>query len=176
MAPLDNRDVRIMIPQVRRALDPGVASASAASSYSDAMIAAITADATSELLMLGGPISFPFTLSIASADMITGYPTGWFIDPEPPLEIQALISLQAALGQVFNELRGLVTTEKIVNEGGTWEYTKSVQILRDKVGLLIAQRDTALKNAIRVVPALDSISDLVAFRAPTIAANIDVIQ
>lgn len=164
-----------MIPQVRRALDPGVALASAASGYTDDMLAAIIADASCELLMIGGSDAFPFTTTVASAS-VYGYPSEWLIDPAPPMEIQALIATQAALGQVFNELRGLKTRERISNEGATWEYEKSSTILRDKVALLRYQRDKALELASRVVPSLDVLVDLMAYRAPTISTDVGTIQ
>ena len=171
MAVLDSRDVRILIPQIRRRLDPGVPTASAASGLTDDDVKDIASDTVNELVLIGGT-SFPYVVSVASADA-SGFPSEYVVDPELPLALQQLVAIQAALGQVFTELRGLVTQEKISSEGASWEITRSVQTLRDKISWLRDERDLALKEARQVIPALDASFNLLAIRDATVDAEIE---
>jgi hypothetical protein len=172
MALLDARDVRMLIPQIRRRLDPGVPTASAASGLTDEDVRDIAADAVNERVLIGGT-SFPYVVSVASADGNTGLPVEYLVDPELPLALQQLVSIQAALGQVFSELRGLVSQEKISSEGASWEVTRSVQTLRDKVKWLQDERNLALKEARQVIPTLDTVFNILAARTSTIDAEIE---
>jgi hypothetical protein len=173
MALLDDRDVRIIVPRIRRALEPGVAVASAASGYTDDMLKDVAADAVAELILIGGP-SFPFTLSVSSADA-SGFAQEYLMDPAPDLSTQSLVAAQAAIGQVWNQLSTLRISEKISNESGSWEYQKSATILRDKIKALFSLRDEALAQMklANVVPALDTFTSLLRTRSPTIDADVD---
>ena len=141
----DLDDVRIMIPRVRRALDPVSPSATAASAYSDDQIKDIVADSVGMLIMIGGS-DFPFTLNVESRASGTNYPEEYTTDPELPIEVQNVVAYQAAIEQCFGELRELKTKEKISNEGSEWSWEKSASIIKEKIRSLQDMRDRALKR------------------------------
>lgn len=135
-------DVRIMTPRVRRALDPGVDAASAASAYTDDMIKDITADAVGELILCAGD-AFPYSLVVSSADA-SGFPVEYITVPELPIEVQNLVAIQAAITQTIKDLHDVKTSERISDEGSTWEYSLSPTIFRDKLKTLQDQLKCAI--------------------------------
>lgn len=168
--PLDGRDVRLIVPILRRRLDPGVGSASAASGYTDDMLKDVAADAAGELIAIGGE-AFPYTLTVASADA-QGFPVEFYVEPEPTYPIQQLIAIQGAINQISTELRGLRSSERITSHAGTWSYDKDTIFLRDRLKALLAARDAAMRVAITDTRIIDRFSDLLVARAPDIATEI----
>jgi len=135
---IDPQDVRIMTPQIRRSLEPGVASGD--SIYTDDDIKFFAADAVSLLILCGG-IDFPYSLVVASAD-VNNYPVEYKTNPALPIEVQALVSLQASIQQTLHELNtNLKMSETIQDEGSKWDYKKSVALLKDKLKAMISDRD-----------------------------------
>ncbi len=169
---LDERDIRLIVPQVRRYLDAGVAAASAAIAYTDNHLVQVTADAISELVLITGGTGFPYVISASATDG-SGYITEYSTEPAITLTDRALVAVQAALGQAWADLRGYKTREKISDEGSTWEYEKSVTALRQRVDYLIDMRKTVLRAAAAASPPLDRFVDLIETRAPTVAAEIN---
>jgi len=141
-------DVRILIPRIRRALDPSAPSATAASGYADDQIKDLAADAIGMLVMVGGT-DFPFTLEVSSRNIVTNYPEEYITVPELPIEVQNLVAYQAAIEQCVSELKDLKTKEKISDEGSSWEWEKSSAIIRDKIKSLQDMRDRALARLSR---------------------------
>jgi len=164
-------DVQILIPRIRRALEPGVASASAAVTYTDRMITEIAADAIGELMLIGGD-AFPFTLNVAGRD-VNNYPSAWTTSPALPEEIMSLVAIQAVVGQLYGEIRDLKTSETIANEGSRWEYTRSVTLLKDRLATLMRDRDLILAKIERLNPTLDQFVNLVKARAPQTQADVE---
>lgn len=171
MAPLDDRDVRLIVPQIRRRLEYGASASGSSSLYTDDMLKDLAADAANELSLIGGD-AFPYEVSVASADA-SGYPTEYIIEPAPPLAIQTLIALQAAIGQVFNEARGAKVREKITNEGGSWEYERSAAMMRDRLKHLLDDRAAALRIAASANLVLDTFTNIIETRAASVWAEIE---
>lgn len=170
---LDDRDIRLIVPQVRRYLDPGVGAGSAASSYTDDDLVQVTADAIGELILItGASDAFPYEIAASATDG-NGFITDYYTEPAITLTDRSLVAIQAAIGQVFADLRGLRTQERIADEGSTWEYTKSVTAAKEKLGLLLDTRKSVLERVTRANPALDAFVDLIEVRAPTVATEIN---
>ena len=152
----DLTDVRIFIPRIRRELDPGVASASAASEYSDDMLKDVAADAIGELSLIGGP-SFPYVLSVASGTPPSATaPQNWeyVTDPEIPLILYNLVAVQAALTQVYNDAQTFKTQEKITDEGSSWEYQRSSTLVKARIDFLLKRRQEILDRLMYEIPQI----------------------
>jgi len=162
-----------MIPLVRRALDPGVASAFAAANYTDDMIKDVTADAVSNISLCVGS-DFPYTLSVTQRNAITNYPEEFDVSPEMPYEVQVLVSIQAAINACVGTLNELKTKESIKDEGSDWSYEKSSAVIRDKLRALMADRDNAIKNLKQVAGGnLEVFVNTLDARAPELNRQIE---
>lgn len=169
---LDARDIRLIVPQVRRYLAPGVASASAASSYTDDHLVQVTADAIGELILIsGGDDPFGYSIAASAVDG-SGFITDYYTEPEIALVDRSLVAIQAAIGQVFGELRDMKTSEKIANEGSSWEWQKSVTGVQEKLKQLLALRRLIFERAAEGNRVLDGFVDLIEVRAPTVFTEI----
>lgn len=152
----DLADVRIFIPRIRRELDPGVAYASAAPAYSDDMLKHVAADAVGELRLIGGD-AFPYALNIASATPPSAYsPDQWeyYTDPEVPLILHNLVAIQAALGQLYRDAQDFKTSEKIKDEGSSWEVAKSATLMKERINAMLQRRKEILEQLRYAAPQL----------------------
>lgn len=170
---LDDRDIRLIIPQLRRYLDIGAASGSAAVAYTDDHLVQVAADAISELILItGAGTGFAYVIAASATDG-NGYITDFYTEPAVTLTDRALVAVQAALGQVWAEVAGMKVKEKIANEGSEWTWEKSSSLLRDRVNYLLAIRKQVLDAAVAANPTLDAFVDLIEMRAPTVATEIN---
>lgn len=146
MAVTDVRDLRVLIPAARRAIDgpQATGSASATATLSDEMMISAVADATAEIILLVGPAAFGYTLVVTDRDSTYMAPVEWATDKERSPEADAVIVTQAALNFHFRNLTEIKTQETIKDEGQEWSYSFSAQALKAWLDLLVAQRDRAL--------------------------------
>lgn len=146
MAPVtDVRDLRVLIPQARRAIDGPTATGSAAATATldDGQILGVVADATAEVILLTGGF-FGYQLEVTERDPDYLAPIAWQTDKERDSNADTVIVMQAAIDYHFRRLSELKTSEEISDEGQTWTYSISAQALRDYLKLLSEQRDKAL--------------------------------
>ena len=152
----DLADVRIFIPRIRRELDPGTATASAAPGYTDDMLKDVAADAVGELYLIGGS-AFPYSLNIASATPASAYaPNDWeyYTDPEVPIILHNLVAIQAALTQLYRDAQAFKTQEKISDEGSAWEVQRSATLMRDRINAMLQRRKEILAQLAYANPEL----------------------
>lgn len=145
------QDVRELVPRVRRAIEGPVP----ANALTDDQVEAAAADAIADIILLTVGL-WPHTLTVTERETVGDIeaPKHWGVEPELSLEEESVVAAQAAITYFFHQVRDLKSTERIVNEGTTWEYTLSANVVRDQIKLLQAQRDAAL-NALKAVnPAL----------------------
>lgn len=102
------------------------------------------ADAIANVILYSGGL-FGHELIVTEVDDTTGYPEEYGTDVALTLPEQSIIAAQAALDFFFLDLANTKTSEKISDEAQTWEYTTSAQGLRDRIKLLVEQRDRALE-------------------------------
>jgi hypothetical protein len=141
----DPNDVAVLIPRVRRAIDGPMATAenSPSTTYSDAELKGVIADAIGEILFYTGGL-FPHELNVASRDATYGAPESWTVDPPLTEPESAVVAAQAAINAYFFNLKELKTQETIGDEGQTWSYSISATLVRDQLQYLIRLRDQAL--------------------------------
>lgn len=142
----DMRDVRVMIPATRRAIDGPTATGSAAISTTldDDQVHSLIADSLGDVILLSGGV-FGKTLEVTARDDYYQAPTEWRTSSELSDAEQRVIVAQAALNYYFLTVKTIKTSETISDEGQSWDYTLSAQLLRDQLKALIDMRDKAIE-------------------------------
>lgn len=141
----DLRDIRVLTPDTRRAIDGPTATSSAAvsSSLDDDQVKNLIADALGDVILLEGGV-FGKTLEVTARDDYYQAPTEWRTSEELSVQEKRAIVAQAALNFYFQTVKSLKTSEVISDEGQSWEYSLSAQLLRDQLRALIDMRDKAI--------------------------------
>lgn len=163
----DIRDLRVLIPETRRAIDgpTAMSSASVAASLRDDEVLALVADATAEvILMTGGSPSFGYQLVVVERDPNYMAPIAWRTDQERNSYADVVIRSQAAINFFFQKVRDLKTKEDISDEGQSWSYEFSASLVRDQMAYLIKVREEAIRMLAAINAPLDSWVSLVANR------------
>lgn len=145
----DLRDVRTLIPRVRRALDgPAAMSPLAdATTLSDEEVTATIADAIADILLYtGGSTVFGHILEVVARDPFYLAPVAWRTDTELSLAEGSVVAAQAAINFFFHKLKQIKVEETISNERQTWTYRLSAQLLSDQFKMLTKARDAALEE------------------------------
>lgn len=151
----DTRDLRSLVPRVRRALE-GPGATAVTSDLDDDMIVALTADAIAAVILYtGGSDAFGYTLEVTSRDAYYQAPNGWATDVELTLPAQSVVVAQAALSHMFTQLQEAKTAETIRDEGQEWSYQISASVLTKKIDLLTRLRDDALAQLAAAEPMFD---------------------
>lgn len=156
------QDVREMIPRVRRAIEGPIPPAQA-DALSDPQVEALAADAIADVILLTVG-QWPHTLEVSDRDADTNVPLHWTVTDGLSLPEESMIAAQAALTFFFHEFRDRKVSEHIEDEGRTWEYTLSANMLRDQIKLLIDTRDAALEALKREHPVLARYASILAVR------------
>ncbi len=137
-----------MIPRCRRAIDGprALSSASVAATYDDSEVLGVIADATAEVILLtGGSQCFGFQLIATSRDPFYLAPNAWATDLPLSPEGQDVVIAQAAINVHLARLRDQpYTAEEIADEGQSWKWEKSPNLLLAQLKLLADIRDRAL--------------------------------
>lgn len=149
MAPVtDLRDTRVLIPRVRRALQGPHASGSAAvaNDLSDPEVNGLIADALADIILYGGGEEvFGHKLEVAERDEAYMAPIAWTTDT-PLTEYEgSVVVAQAALNWYLNYARTLKTSERIADEGQSWEYEIAATTITVQIKGLREDRDRALE-------------------------------
>jgi hypothetical protein len=163
----DLRDLRVLIPETRRAIDGPAATSSAAvsASLSDVEVLGLIADATAEvILMTGGSATFGYQLVVVDRDPFYMAPIAWMTDKPRLPQADVVIRAQAAINFYFQKVSDLKVREEISDEGQTWNYEFSASLVRDQMKYLIDVRAQAIEMLSRLNAPLDSWVSLVAER------------
>lgn len=169
----DIRDLRVLIPGTRRAIDGPTATSSAAvsASLSDVEVLGLIADATGELILLThGEAAFGYHLVATSRDPFYMAPNAWATDTERIPAADAAIVMQSALNYYFEKLKLLKVSEGTKDEANEWTYELSASLLRDQMAYLIANRDKAIASMQQINAPLDTYVSAVAERDRMAAA------
>lgn len=149
MAPVsDLRDTRVLIPRVRRALQGPHASGSAAvaNEFSDEEVNGLIADAIADIILYGGGTEvFGHTLEVTQRDATYMAPVAWQTEPAlDEFEVSVVVA-QAALNWYLNLAKTLKTSERISDEGQSWEYEVGATTITAQIKGLREDRDRALE-------------------------------
>jgi hypothetical protein len=163
----DARDLRVLIPACRRAIDGPMAtgSASVAATLSDQEVLNLVADATGDLILYTeGNEAFGYQLVVTERDPFYMAPVAWATDQPRATAADAAILSQAALNHYFWLIKLMKVSETMKNEAVSWEYSLSANVIAAWMQYLIENRDKAIA-ALQVINApMDTYISLVAER------------
>lgn len=164
----DTRDLRVMIPRCRRAIDGprATSSASVAATLSDSEVLGLVADSTANVILLtGGSSVFGYQLVPTHYDPFYKAPDQWATDRPLGPEAQDVVIAQAAIDFYADRLRrDAYTSETIKDEGQEWTWQRSANLLQAQLKLLAEVRDRALEMLERINAPLDRYISTVAER------------
>lgn len=150
-------DIRVMTGRVRRAVE-GVG---AAAVLTDDEIKDLIADALADIVLYTGSV-FGKQLLVTGRG-VNNEPVEYATSDELSLAEQSVVAAQAALTHFFYAFVNTKISERIGDEGQTWEYSLSATLLRDQLAFLIKSRDKALE-LVNVGAALDAYESFLAVR------------
>jgi hypothetical protein len=169
----DTRDLRVLIPACRRAIDGPMAQApdSPSTTLDDRGVVALLADATAELILFTqGEASFGYKLLPTARDPFYMAPVAWATDLIRDPAADAAILSQAALDHYFWLIKLMKVSETMKNEAVSWEYSLSANVISAWIAYLIGNRDKAIA-AMQIINApMDVYISLVAERDRLAAA------
>jgi hypothetical protein len=143
----DLRDIRVMIPRARRALDgpEATGSASVSAKLSDDQLTAVIADAIADVIFYSSG-AFGKKLEVVERET-GGYmaPIAWRTSEELAEEEQTVIVAQAALNYFFSALTTTKTGETLKEADREWSWQTSASAVAERVKELRAQRDRAIE-------------------------------
>lgn len=142
----DIRDVRVLIPRMRRALDgpQATGSASVSATMSDDQITAVIADAIADVIFYSSG-AFGRKLEVVERDANYMAPIAWRTSEELSEDEISVIVAQAALNYFFNALSTLKTGETQKEADREWTWSISASAVAERVKELRAQRDRAIE-------------------------------
>jgi hypothetical protein len=142
----DIRDLRVLIPACRRAIDgpQATSNASPSATLADNEVLGLLADATGEMILWTRE-TFGLQLVVMARDEHYMAPIAWQTDQPRTTAHDAAILSQAALDHYFSIIKTLKVSEGLKNEAVEWTYTLSAQVLSAWIAYLIGNRDKAIE-------------------------------
>lgn len=142
----DPRDVRVLIPRMRRSLDgpEATGSASVSARLSDDQLTAVIADAIADVIFYSSG-AFGRKLEVVERDTSYLAPIAWRTSDELSEDEISVIVAQAALNYFFNALSTLKTGETMKEADREWSWSISASAIAERVKELRAQRDRAIE-------------------------------
>lgn len=150
-------DIRMLIGRVRRAVE-GVGTAAV---LTDDEVKDLIADAMADIILYSGNGVFGKEL-VVTARGVNNEPIEYATSDALTLAEQSVVAAQAALTHFFYTFVNLKVSERISDEGQTWEYSLSATLLRDQLKYLIDNRDRALEQVAPI--GLDGYESFLAVR------------
>lgn len=142
----DPKDVRVLIPRMRRALDGphATGSGAVASTLSDEELTGVIADAIGAVVFYSGS-AWGKQLEVTARDNYYLAPISWQTSEELTEAEGTVVIAQAAIDYFHNTLATLKTQERIADEGQEWQYQISAQAVSERIKALQKARDEALE-------------------------------
>lgn len=160
---VDLTNVGVLAARVRRAIEGPTGPPPGIPALSDAQVKEVTADAIADAILYSNGL-FGHQLIVATRDPDAGYPTDWKTEVVLSEWEVSAITAQAALTYFFHIFKTQVTSETITNEGQSWEYELSSNLIRDQLKQLRDQRDMAMASLRQLHPVLDKYASILAVR------------
>lgn len=150
----DLTDLMVLVPWARRATEGPFGAPAGLPTLTDSQLYAAVADACAEMILFTGTL-FGHQLIVQARDPTGGFPTQWHTEVVLDQWEAALIITQTALNYYFHVFRDMKTSQVISNEGTSWEYTLSANVIRNYMESLKEQRDMAIKGLEKHHPVMD---------------------
>lgn len=163
LPPMDLRDVRVLIPRTRRAVEgPDALASGMAGSLSDDAITALIADSIASVIFYSGSL-FGHELEVVARDPFYLAPIAWRTGAALTEPEATIIIAQAALDYFLHTLQDM-TSEEIVDEGQRWAWARSAQVISGHMDALRKARDRALEELSQSEVVLDGYASFIATR------------
>lgn len=174
----DLRDLRVLIPACRRAIDGPTAtsSASVSATLTDDEVLGLLADATGELILHTASAdgsannAFGNALVVTARDPLYMAPSSWATEEPRSTAQDAAILSQAALNHYFWMIKIIKVSEAIKDEANEWQYSLSANVIAAWMAYLIANRDKAIAALQSLNVVMDVYISMVAERDRMAAA------
>jgi hypothetical protein len=143
----DRKDIRVLIPRMRRALDgpQATGSASPSTSLDDEQVTNVIADAIADVIFYSNG-AFGHSLIVKERDDYYQAPVAWETSEELREEEATVIIAQAALNYFYNTLTEMKTQQTIRRADEEWSYTISATAMSERIKSLRDARDAALSE------------------------------
>lgn len=141
----DPKDVRVMVPPMRRALVGPFGSGFVNDTLNENDTAAIVADAIGDVILYAGS-AFGKQLVVVDRDSYYQAPIAWATSEELAINEQRVVVAQGALTYLMRSLTSQKTSESIQRGDETWDYTVSAQAVSEWAKQLRAARDAAIER------------------------------
>lgn len=150
----DLTDLKVLVPRARRKIEGPYGAPQNRPPLTDTQVYEMVGDAVGEVVMHSGSF-FHHQLLVKARDPLGGFPTAWKTDTELSEYEAAIITAQVALNYYFFLFRDMKISETIMNEGTTWTYELSANVIRNYLESLRDERDKAIEGLRINVPVLD---------------------
>lgn len=150
----DLTDTNVMVPRARRYIEGPYGPPENRPSLADDVVNAMVADACADIILFSGSL-FGHVLKVTARDPTGGFPTAWSTSEVLDEWEVSVVTAQTALNYFFFLFRDLKSSQNIKNEGTEWQYTVSVNVIRDYIAELQSRRDMALQGLQKHHPILD---------------------
>lgn len=151
---VDLTDLKVLVAAARRAMEGPYGPPTNKPALTNEQVYQMVADACANVILYSGSL-FGHELQVKKRDPLVGFPTEWNTNTELTVWEGAVIVSQAALDYFFHLFRDFKTSETISNEGTSWEWTLSANVLKNYLETLQDQRDKALAGLVKHHPVLD---------------------
>lgn len=166
------QDVRALVPRVRRAIE-GPRPVTGVDALTSDQIEALAADCIADIiLMTAGAWNHALAASEMS-EAVPPFPLHWTVTPELSLEEESVIAAQAALTWHVHQFKDLKVSERIQNEGRSWEWQRSATLLGAHLKVLKETRDAALDALAAKNPVLARYASFLETRDALMSAQIE---
>lgn len=152
--PADLTDLKVMVPRARRYIEGPYGPPENRPPLDDDVIYPLVADACADIILFSGNL-FGHTLIVSKRDNRAGFPTAWQTSEVLDEWEVSVITTQAAINYFFFLFRDLKISQAISNEGTSWEYSLSANVIRGYLQELQARRDMALQGLQKHHPVID---------------------
>lgn len=169
-ATTDPTDLHVLVPRARRYVEGPYGPIEGKPPLSDTQLYEMSADALGDIILQAGSVWWN-TLTVTARDPARGYPIGWATSKLLEEWEAALITSQVALNYFFHLFLDYKTSVTIMNEGTSYAYTLSANVLRDYIASLQAARDNGLAGLVKHHPVMDTYASNIRVRdQATVAA------
>lgn len=147
-------DLMVMVARARRYIEGPYGPPENRPPLMDGQIYAMVADACADIILITGNL-FGHTLQVTARDPTVGFPTAWATEAVLDEWEVSVVTTQTALNYFFFLFRDLKISQAMSNEGTSWEYSLSANVIRDYIAELRGRRDLAIKGLRDHHPVID---------------------
>lgn len=159
----DLTDVAVLTPRIKRAIQGPYGPPPGVPDFTQTQLTEMAADAVADAILYSGGL-FGHSLTVTARDSTAGYPTAWSTDKVLDEWEVSIVAVQAAISFYWTQFRDVFVSEVKTNEGQSYEYQRSANLLRDQLKYLYEARDYALKQLRQIKPTVERYASILRVR------------